>query len=117
MRLITIGIGPTGQVVLCALVGVGMLAGGSYFIGKTWRIFGQCLMGLGLGILYATFYSAFAVYAHPVMSQNSAFAFMVMVTVAGMALAIMHDAVSMGFPGGTGRHTDTGAGFDRAKFP
>lgn len=90
-------IGPTGQVIICALVGAAMLATGSRFVGKRWRILGQCLMGLGLGILYATFYAAFSVYAHPVMSQQIAFACMIGVTVAGMALAILHDAVALAF--------------------
>ena len=90
-------IGPTGQVVISALGGVALAAGGSYYSGRKWRIFGQCLMGLGLAILYASFYGAFQLYSPPVMGQNAAFGFMIAVTVAGMALAVMHDAVSMAF--------------------
>jgi uncharacterized membrane protein len=90
-------IGPTGQVVIVALCGTLLAGAGSYFIGRKWRIFGQCLMGLGLAILYAAFFSAFKIYNPPVMGQTPAFAFMILVTIAGMALAVLHDAVSMAF--------------------
>jgi uncharacterized membrane protein len=90
-------IGPTGQVVISALGGVALAAGGSYFLVRRWRIFGQCLMGLGLAILYAAFYGAFQLYHPPVMGQDAAFFFMIAVTVAGMALAVLHDAPAMAF--------------------
>jgi len=92
-------IGPLGQVVICVLAGAGILMLGSVFIRKGWRILGQSVMGLGLGILYATFFAASstAVYAQPVMSPQTAFAFMVLVTAAGMTLAVLHDALSMAF--------------------
>ena len=90
-------IGPTGQVVISALGGVALAAGGSYFSGRKWRIFGQCLMGLGVAILYAAFYGAFQLYNPPVIGQNPAFGLMIAVTVAGMTLAVLHDAVSLAF--------------------
>jgi uncharacterized membrane protein len=90
-------IGPTGQVVISALGGLTLVAAGSYFLVRQWRIFGQCLMGLGLAILYAAFYGAFQLYHPPVMGQNSAFLFMIAVTVVGMTLAVLHNAKSMAF--------------------
>ncbi len=90
-------IGPTGQVVLCALAGAVMLVVGARFAAKGWRVLAQCLMGLGMAILYATFFAAFSVYEPRVMSQTPAFAFMVAVTVAGMALAVMYKAQPLAF--------------------
>ncbi len=90
-------IGPTGQVAICALAAVAMVGVGSHFIARRWRMLGQSVIGLGLAILYATFYSAFAVYAPPVMSQRTAFGLMVAVTIGGMTLAVVHDAISMAF--------------------
>lgn len=90
-------IGPTGQVVICALAGLAILACGSRFIVKGWRTLGQSLMGLGLAILYASFFAAFSLYAQPVMSQSTAFAFMVAVTLAGMVLAVLHNALTIAF--------------------
>ncbi len=90
-------IGPTGQVVISALGGAALAAAGSYYIGRKWRIFGQCLMGLGLAILYAAFFAAFKIYDPPVMGQTPAFGLMIAVTIAGMTLAVLHDALSMAF--------------------
>jgi uncharacterized membrane protein len=90
-------IGPTGQVVICALAGLAMLVCGSRFIVKGWQTLGQSLMGLGMAILYATFFAAFSLYEPSVMSQSTAFAFMVAVTLAGMALAVLHNALTIAF--------------------
>jgi len=90
-------IGPLGQVIICSLVGLAVLFFGSRSIAKGWRALGQSLMGLGLAILYATLFAAFAVYDPPVISQTTAFALMVVVNIAGMALAIKHDALTIAF--------------------
>ena len=90
-------LGPTGQVVICAFAGLAILACGSRFVSKGWGVLGQALMGLGLATLYATFYAAFSLYAQPVLSQSTAFAFMVAVTLAGMALAVMHNSQAIAF--------------------
>ncbi|HUT01406.1 MAG TPA: DUF2339 domain-containing protein [Phycisphaerae bacterium] len=90
-------IGPTGQVIVGALAGLAMLVCGSRFLRKDWRVFGQCLMGLGLAILYATSFAAFSFYEPPILSQTPAFAFMVAITVAGMALAVLHAALPIAF--------------------
>ena len=88
-------IGPTGQVIIGVLAGAVILLTGSRFVSKGWQVLGQCLMGLGLAILYATFFAAFGVYEEPVLSQKVAFGCMVVVTIAGTALAILHNAMPM----------------------
>jgi uncharacterized membrane protein len=88
-------IGPTGQIVIGILAGIAFLVAGSRFISKGWRVFGQTIIGLGLAILYATFFAAFAAYEERVMSQTVAFGCMVAVTAAGVALAILHDGLPM----------------------
>jgi uncharacterized membrane protein len=88
-------IGPTGQVVIGILAGIAFLVAGSRCISKGWRVFGQSLIGLGLAILYAAFFAAFSAYDEPVMSQKVAFGCMVAVTAAGVALAVLHDALPM----------------------
>ena len=90
-------IGPNGQVTLCAIAGAAMLVAGSLCVRKRWPYLGRGLMGLGLAILYATFFAAFSLYKVPVMSQPTAFGCMVAVTVAGMALAVLHNALSTAF--------------------
>ncbi len=88
-------IGPTGQVVIGIIAGIAFLVAGSRFISKNWRVFGQTIIGLGLAILYATFFAAFGFYEKPVMSQTAALGCMVAVTAAGVALAVLHDAPPM----------------------
>jgi hypothetical protein len=88
-------IGPTGQVVIGILAGIAFLVAGSRCIGKGWRVFGQTIIGLGLAILYAANFAAFSAYEPPVMSQNVAFGCMVAVTAAGVALAVLYDALPM----------------------
>ena len=88
-------IGPTGQVILVALGGALVLLVGERFTSRGWCVLGQCLIGLGMAILYATFFAAFSLYDPPVLSQVPAFVFMVGVTIAGTALAVMHRALPM----------------------
>jgi len=88
-------IGPTGQVVIGILAGIAFLVAGSRCISKGWRVFGQTIIGLGLAILYAANFAAFSAYEPPVMSQNVAFGCMVAVTAAGVALAVLYDALPM----------------------
>lgn len=90
-------IGPTGQVIISALASVGILAVGARFVGKGWGVLGQCLIGLGLGILYATCFAGFSAYDVPVFSRTTAFALMVGVTVAGMVLAVLYNAAAIAF--------------------
>jgi len=86
-------IGPTGQVILCALAGVAVLVAGTRFIRKEMRALGQGLMGLGMAILYVTFAAAASsIYTPPVLTQAPAFLLLAAVTVAGMSLAVLHNA-------------------------
>ncbi|MCE5325391.1 MAG: DUF2339 domain-containing protein [Planctomycetaceae bacterium] len=90
-------IGPTAQVFLCALGGMVAIAAGIFCLEKKWRILGQGIIGLGLGVLYATFYSACSVYEPKVMDNAVAFAFMVVVTAIGVALAVRYNALTLAF--------------------
>ncbi len=90
-------IGPTGQVALCALAGLIALVGGRHFLSKAWRVLGQGLTGLGLAVLYVTLFAAFHIYDPEVLGQTTAFTLMVAVTLAGMTLAVLHNALSIAF--------------------
>lgn len=86
-------IGPTGQVVLCALAGIAVLIGGTFLVRRNMQALGQGLMGLGLAILYVTFAAAASsIYEPPVLAQMPAFLLLVAVTVSGMTLAVLHNA-------------------------
>ncbi|MCE5279928.1 MAG: DUF2339 domain-containing protein [Planctomycetaceae bacterium] len=88
-------IGPTAQVMLCALGGMIAIAAGIFCLEKRWRILGQGLIGLGLGVLYATFYSACSVYEPKVMDNAVSFAFMILVTAIGVAMAVRYNAMTL----------------------
>jgi uncharacterized membrane protein len=88
-------IGPTGRIVLGVLCGLGFLAAGDYFVRRMMRPFGQGLIGGGLAILYVSLFAAFQWYH--LIPAWVAFSAMVLVTAAGMALAVLHNAVAVGF--------------------
>jgi uncharacterized membrane protein len=76
----------TGRVVLGALTGIGLIAGGLRLAAtRGLTVFGQALIGTGLAILYLAVYAAFNFYA--LIGANVAFALMVLVTLAAAALA------------------------------
>ncbi len=88
-------LGPTGRVVLGIVTGIVVLVLGDQALRRQMRALGQGLMGGGLAILYTSLFAAFSLY--DILPQIPAFAAMVIVTAAGMTLAILHDAVSLGF--------------------
>ncbi len=86
-------IGPTGQVALCALAGIAVLVAGTRFLARSMRALGQGLLGLGLAVLYVTFAAAASsVYEPPVLTQAPAFLLLVVVTICGMTLSVLHNA-------------------------
>jgi len=87
-------IGPTGRIVLGLLFGLALLIAGDMAVRRTWRALGEGLMGGGLAICYAVLYAAFALYHF--LPAPAAFLFMVLFTAAGMTLAVLHDAFSLG---------------------
>ena len=88
-------LGPTARVVLGVLFGLALLSLGDRSVRRSMRALGQGLMGGGLAILYVCLFAAFSLYE--LVPQPVAFAAMVVVTAAGMTLAVLHDAVAMSF--------------------
>ncbi|MFW6189556.1 MAG: DUF2339 domain-containing protein [Planctomycetota bacterium] len=88
-------IGPTARVVLGIAAGVGLLAGGDRVLRRQMRPLGLGLLGGGLAVLYLSLYASFSLYA--LVPQAVAFGAMVLVTTAGVALAVLHDAMSVSF--------------------
>ncbi len=88
-------IGPTGRVVLGLFSGCVLLFLGDNFLRKRMSALGQGLMGAGLAILYVSIFAGFSIYK--LMPQSMAFGSMVVVTAAGMCLAVFHNALPLGF--------------------
>jgi uncharacterized membrane protein len=88
-------LGPTGRIALGILAGIILLALGDQSLRRNMRALGQGLMGGGLAILYISLFAAFSLY--DIIPQMMAFAAMVVVTAAGMALAVLHNATALGF--------------------
>lgn len=88
-------IGPTGRVILGLFSGCVLLFLGDNFLRKRMSALGQGLMGAGLAILYVSIFAAFSIYK--LMPQSVAFGTMVIVTTAGMCLAVFHNAMPLGF--------------------
>lgn len=88
-------IGPSGRVILGIAAGILLLIAGDYHLRKGMRALGQGLLGGGLAILYVSLFAAFSFYR--LMPQIPAFTAMVVVTAAGMAFAILHDAPPLAF--------------------
>ncbi len=88
-------LGPTGRIALGIVTGIAVLILGDQSLRRGMRALGQGLMGGGLAILYISLFAAFSLY--DILPQIPAFAAMVVVTAAGMTLAILHDAVPLSF--------------------
>lgn len=88
-------LGPTGRVALGILAGLTVLVSGDQCVRREMRALGQGLMGGALAILYISLFAAFSLY--DIVPQIPAFGAMVLVTAAGMALAVLHNAVPLGF--------------------
>jgi uncharacterized membrane protein len=86
-------LGPTGRVVLGIIAGIAMLVGGDVSVRRAMRAFGQGLMGGGLAILYVSLFGAFGLY--DLIPQAAAFASMIVITIAGMTLAVLHNAIAV----------------------
>jgi uncharacterized membrane protein len=88
-------IGPTARVVLGMMMGVAMLAAGDRSIRKDMRKLGEALIGGGLAILYVSIAASYSLY--DLIPQPAAFGAMVLVTAAGMTLAVLHNALATVF--------------------
>jgi len=88
-------LGPTGRVVLGLVAGGALLVTGDGCVRREMRALGQGILGGGLAILYVSVFAAFSFYE--LIPQIPAFGAMVILTAAGMSLAIMHDSIALGF--------------------
>lgn len=88
-------LGPWARVILGVVAGIAVVAVGECFIRRRMRALGQGLIGTGLAILYVSLYAASGLYH--LLPPSAAFALMAIVTVYGMTLAILHDAIAVSF--------------------
>ena len=85
-------IGPTGRVVIGILSGLVLLGLGEKTIRK-YGLYGQILSGGGIVVLYMSVFAALNFYG--LISYWTAFSFMAMVTVIGVALSVRYNAPSL----------------------
>jgi len=83
-------VGPTGRVLLGALVGLGLLMAGSWLMGGKYRPLGQGLSAAGLVGLYSSAYGAHGFYH--LISRGASGALMVIITACAVLLAARLDA-------------------------
>ncbi len=88
-------INETARTVLGALAGVGLVIGGLRFASRGLDVFGQALMGAGSAVLYLVVYAALNFYA--TIDRGSAFALMIIITIAAAVLADRQRAQSLAF--------------------
>lgn len=94
-------IGPQARVAMGAATGVALLFGGGDMRRRGYDVFGQALMGFGLGALYLSNY--FACTRYGMLGEGAAFAVTAALTATGAALAVMRGApvlAYLGFLGG-----------------
>lgn len=86
-------IGETGRVIIGVLAGLAVVAGGDVLWRRGQKVFAQGLCGLGVSVLYLSFYASFGFYH--LLPQAAAFALMVIVTAMAGALALRYDAMAI----------------------
>ena len=86
-------IGPTARVVLGILLGTVLLGLGEWAVRRRMPALGQGLMGGGLALLYVSLFAAFSLYH--LIPQTAAFGAMVLLTIGGTALAVLHNALAI----------------------
>ncbi len=94
-------IGPGARVALGLAAGVAALLGGERLRAKGWAVFGQGVMGGGLGALYITTF--FACVRYGFIERPATYGAMALLTAGAAALAILRDApllAYLGFLGG-----------------
>ena len=83
-------IGPAGRVTLGVVAGVALLLVGERLQRAAYRVPAQGVVAAGIATLYLSFYAAHSFYQ--LIPRPTAFAFMVLVTATGLALALHHEA-------------------------
>jgi uncharacterized membrane protein len=94
-------IGPGMRVLLGLLSGLVLIAAGHFLTKRNQRVFAQGILGLGLAILYLSFYAASSLYQ--IVAPGVAFGLMSVVTIAAGLLSLYYDAqvmVLLGMIGG-----------------
>jgi uncharacterized membrane protein len=86
-------IGETGRVFLGVLAGIATLVSAEFLWQRNQKVFAQGVCGLGVSILYLSFYASFAFYH--LLPQSAAFVLLAMVTVLTGALALRYDAIAV----------------------
>jgi uncharacterized membrane protein len=84
-------IGPMGRVILGVASGILALAGGDFLHRRNQRLFAQGISGLGIALLYLSFYAAYEFYH--LIPDVLAFALLVATTAIGAALALQYEAI------------------------
>jgi uncharacterized membrane protein len=87
-------IGPLGQVALGLLLGLALTTAGWRYDRTGWRVFSQMLTGAGTVVLYLATYSAFGFYR--LLPQQAAGAFLLVIVVESVLLAVLYDAAILG---------------------
>lgn len=83
-------IGPGGRVALGVLAGLAALGAGEALWKRAQKLFAQGMTGLGIALLYLSFYASFGFYH--LLPQAAAFVLMVVTTAAAGALSIRYGA-------------------------
>jgi uncharacterized membrane protein len=83
-------IGPSGRVALGIAAAMLSFVLGEWFWLRGQKVFAQGLTGLGVALLYLSFYASFAIYH--LLSQSVAFGFMFLTTLAAAGLALHYDS-------------------------
>ncbi len=86
-------LGPAARVALGVAFGVAMLLAGERSIRRDMAMLGQGLVGAGLAVVFVSLFAGYSLYH--LMPNLVAFASMVLVVGAGMALAVLHGAPAM----------------------
>ena len=86
-------IGPTGRVALGVLAGLAMLGAGDAARRRDYRFLSQGLTGGGVAALYLSIFAAANFYQ--LIPREASFLLMIGVTAAGIALAVLQDAVAI----------------------
>jgi uncharacterized membrane protein len=89
-------IGPTGRVVIVAIVGLIALAAGEVTRRRGYGIAAKCVTALGFALLFLAVFAAYGYY-HLFDSQTPAFVLAVFVTLAAMLYAVSLNEVVMAF--------------------
>lgn len=82
-------VGPAGRVAMAYIWGIGLLLAGNRFRAKGYPVFGLCLIGGGIAVLYFATFAAFQVYH--LTGQVLSFGVMVLITALTCFLAVVYD--------------------------